>query len=807
MEESAIPVAAKRRRGRPPGQKMRVESEALRHTHFSFVRTVLDLGEASIRGAWDRYLSYEGGPDDERHFRARLRQLVKVIRAGASARGLGASADIAFSGLEHILSEREPKAQPGLKDGHSDLYPEGTLPSPASAIPSIDDWVTEKVEQGQDRDFYSQREWMELYQEEFQLNQEQPPVAATALPDSKAIEATRTDKPRSPAPVVEASKAEQIKALAILTTALAKDATLADMLGSWLTPELTKRFENTTVKGKKLPLLTVGNLIDFVNLHHNRWWVHVPRIGEDRAQRIIAWLVGVAEQLGKPLRDSVLLPKRRLELSAEAGLMNRRGGVQPTFGVVPLYRLAVPESLDGSDGRFRALGDNVLDASRDVEAITKWLERYQGSPRTFENYGAIVERFYLWCLWIRKLPMSSLTEGDVAAYASFMANPPFEWIQSRQTPRNSKDWRPFRKPLSPQSRHLNMTVISNMLKSLHASGYLRANAAAGVVPQVKHSLRKIQIDRSFDEAQWAFIMRFWRREYEGCGPTRGDGEEHRIIPDEAHPDINPRLAAGMRRTLLVLELGSTTSLRLIELVTTRHGSLTRELVDGQSVWLLKVLGKGNKEREVVVFDDVKALIDQHRADMELAGIGFDPNNDHLQVLRPAVVVDTGAHETTLSTGPGSPQVSAEAKNEPDPKLYPIVGALRKRPPPWSLGKNGVALLDRTLPGNADRYGALNPSALYQSLKRFLKGCANAARQEGVEIDADKLERASTHWLRHFFANSAVADGVALGVVRDIMGHASIATTSIYLQTERRAMVSEMTKVRRRSTGRDDTTGE
>ena len=52
-------------------------------------------------------------------------------------------------------------------------------------------------------------------------------------------------------------------------------------------------------------------------------------------------------------------------------------------------------------------------------------------------------------------------------------------------------------------------------------------------------------------------------------------------------------------------------------------------------------------------------------------------------------------------------------------------------------------------------------------------------------------------MRHFFANSAVNDQVDLPVLRDAMGHASLATTSIYLRTERDRMVKELGKMRRR----------
>jgi site-specific recombinase XerD len=47
------------------------------------------------------------------------------------------------------------------------------------------------------------------------------------------------------------------------------------------------------------------------------------------------------------------------------------------------------------------------------------------------------------------------------------------------------------------------------------------------------------------------------------------------------------------------------------------------------------------------------------------------------------------------------------------------------------------------------------------------------------VVAEKLRRASPHWMRHTHATHALANGADLTAVRDNLRHASIATTSIY----------------------------
>ena len=59
--------------------------------------------------------------------------------------------------------------------------------------------------------------------------------------------------------------------------------------------------------------------------------------------------------------------------------------------------------------------------------------------------------------------------------------------------------------------------------------------------------------------------------------------------------------------------------------------------------------------------------------------------------------------------------------------------------------------------------------------------------------AERIRKASTHWLRHTFATHALQSGVALEVVRDLLGHKSLATTSVYVTTERDNRSREMEK--------------
>jgi site-specific recombinase XerD len=84
-------------------------------------------------------------------------------------------------------------------------------------------------------------------------------------------------------------------------------------------------------------------------------------------------------------------------------------------------------------------------------------------------------------------------------------------------------------------------------------------------------------------------------------------------------------------------------------------------------------------------------------------------------------------------------------------------------------------------------GAAKPmarTAVHEIVKGVMRDTAERLRKLGPEFDAaaNHIEQASTHWLRHT-AGTHLSDHANIKLVRDNLGHASIATTSIYLHSE------------------------
>ena len=153
-------------------------------------------------------------------------------------------------------------------------------------------------------------------------------------------------------------------------------------------------------------------------------------------------------------------------------------------------------------------------------------------------------------------------------------------------------------------------------------------------------------------------------------------------------------------------------------------------------WLLRVVGKGQKEREVPLPVGVVAELARY---LESRGLDLDPediSNQGAYLLGKAV--DAAQRAPGLSSG----QVI-------DPR-------------------QGIAA-----------------TTFYDQIKAFFTECAGVLRGQGDAKGADRFARASTHWMRHSHASHAIASGMPIEIAQQNLGHASLATTTVYVTTEKR----------------------
>lgn len=89
-------------------------------------------------------------------------------------------------------------------------------------------------------------------------------------------------------------------------------------------------------------------------------------------------------------------------------------------------------------------------------------------------------------------------------------------------------------------------------------------------------------------------------------------------------------------------------------------------------------------------------------------------------------------------------------------------------------------------------GGIQRARLWAVMKRIFVTAAEAIRADNPAF-AQKLLRATPHWMRHTHATHALQRGAELTSVRDNLRHASLSTTSIYLHSDDVQRARQMAK--------------
>ena len=675
--EPLFHAAAKRRPGRPRGAQSAVfaQARALGLHHFAFLRAAL-IG-IDLRSAFERYLAWAETNTDLRHIQHRKTELLQeILEAGAR---LDAARPAQTKITQHLLA---------LRDNAPDAR--------TVELPSLDEWMQAE---GMDPDAWSEKDALAEYHAAHGIDN---------LDEAEAHEARRQD--RDPART-------RVDALNVLQTLLATLPSATDRLDTWFARSVVKRL-------RKVGVLTLSDLVAFINVYGHRWHDQVEGFGQRRAVRVVGWLRSQREALQLEIRESVDEPSqvRTLRLGIDAGRLT----TPPRFALVPLEQLALPPSLAGAEGVFRSHMANSLEAKDDLQAIQAWLSRYDEKLSTARSYRKEIERFVLWCTTVQRKPVSSASSLDCQAYRAFLAAVPAHWIHPVPVARTDPAWRPFRGQPGPPAQKLALVIVQTMFEGLRDAGYLVANPMRSVMKGFKLPKTRLDVKRSFTEAEWAHVLQ-----------------------------CLAQTPAGAARTRLrcILELLVSSGIRLDELAQARRADLRLESLPGlPDTWVLQVTGKRDKQRDVPLASDVVELLNAHAQDF--------------------VTLDQETDEQTR---------------------LPLIRALEASVQQWRRDEASGLLCKAAFTGQGG--AALSAAGIYAVVKRLMRRAAKSAAQAG--LDAQRFEKASTHWMRHTFVRQALVDGAPLEVVSELAGHASIATTSIYSSQELARKIEAIRGMKRR----------
>jgi integrase len=408
--------------------------------------------------------------------------------------------------------------------------------------------------------------------------------------------------------------------------------------------------------------------------------------------------------------------------------------------LLPFERIALPERLSGVDGRNRNTHRCLISARNDLQAIEAYLYKYRAQPKTFRAYQKELERFLLWCVLKRRIALSDVMFEDCEAHKDFLSGPDVRWIGPR-APRLSKNWRPFAGVPSPASQRYAVQAIRSFFDWLVAVRYLSGNPWVTVAdPRVEQPIQAMQIDKALPEALWRNM-------------TRPDGILDQLCstPDDILRDryrmrgwtAAIAMSAQYRLLRAVLLLLGDSGVRREEAALASRSKL-KPLLAAPGLWELEVLGKRNKRRTVFL---PERAIEALRAHWQDRGLDFDFGMASIPLVSPIAI------------------------------------------PPTASSRNKHRRTD----GQRSEAG-FTPDGLGQLISASLLRMADDETLDLNFDERDILRRSGAHAFRHTFGTLAAANEVPLDVLQRALGHASLDTTTIYVQAEKQRSIVELAKL-------------
>lgn len=271
----------------------------------------------------------------------------------------------------------------------------------------------------------------------------------------------------------------------------------------------------------------------------------------------------------------------------------------------------------------------------DYQHAKSFLLSYDGYESTFNAYRREVERLLHWSWLKAKKSVRDLKRIDIESYIKFCQKPPSVWIGIKKAPRFIDDkgkrtpnpeWRPFvvtvskaefRKGKEPNLNKYTLsqkalreifTITGSFYNFLIQEEYTEVNPVLHVKQKSRY-FRKIQGKqkiRRLSELQWNYVI-----------------ETAEIMSKEAPKNHG--------KTLFIMTALYSMYLRISELVAQNRWTpkMCDFYRDHDGLWWFNVVGKGNKQRQIAVSDNMLKTLKNYRKSMELSPLPSSRDNSPL----------------------------------------------------------------------------------------------------------------------------------------------------------------------------------
>ena len=272
---------------------------------------------------------------------------------------------------------------------------------------------------------------------------------------------------------------------------------------------------------------------------------------------------------------------------------------------------------------------------QDFEVARMFLSHYSGNDGTFRSYRREVEKILQWTWLIAEKTLPALKREDIEKFIKFCQKPPKSWIGFKISPRfidkeglriPNTEWRPFivkQSKLAKKQGHslskdhfaLSDHAIKGMIQNLGSffqfavlEEYLVSNPMM-LLRQKSRFLKKQQGPRKIrrlSSLQWQSVISFAQQLAEN----------------------NPK---QHERTLFMITALYAMYLRISELVASDRWIPTMNDFhrDSKERWWFTTVGKGNKERDIAVSNQMMKALKRWRLHLGLSALPSPADNTPL----------------------------------------------------------------------------------------------------------------------------------------------------------------------------------
>ena len=254
-------------------------------------------------------------------------------------------------------------------------------------------------------------------------------------------------------------------------------------------------------------------------------------------------------------------------------------------------------------------------AQQDYERARDFLLAYKNNQETFKNYRREIERFLQWSWLIRKESILKLKREDIELFIEFCQKPLKTWIGFNHVPRSNSNWRPF-----------IVTLAKAKIKAgikLDKDNYALSEAAIKIMFATIGSFYNFLIQEEHVSVNPVKLIKQKNKYFR---KKAGTAHIRRLSPDQwlylirAAQNMAEEQPDKHNRTLFIIQALYGMYLRISELVSSERwqAQMNSFYKDADGNWWFKVIGKGNKERDISVSDDMLEAFRQYRLSLNLS---------------------------------------------------------------------------------------------------------------------------------------------------------------------------------------------